>query len=97
MPTNPPLDATPAGAIRDVDLGNFRHLLEYPDGTWRYRHSCKPREGRQLIAAPQLHPGQHRITVTNEGETGLVTVRPSILCSDCDEHGFVNDSIWSDA
>lgn len=89
-------DATRPNADRWVKLGEGRALLHYPDGEWRFRHVCdRSSTGRGvIICAPLLD--LHQVVGSSQPDAP-VTVTPSILCSDCGIHGFVNRSVWEPA
>lgn len=82
---------------RRIDLGNGRALV-WPAKAERphYEHLCeilrRPRPAIRKRTAPTLHPDH---VVTNWGPN--VTVRASILCPGCKDHGFVTDGQWTDA
>lgn len=87
-------EAVDAGWDREVRLGEVMAMLHYPDGTWRFRHDCKEwfyddGQAHRLVCAPELN-GAHVI----ETEEPL-TISPSILCLDCNTHGFVRNSLWA--
>lgn len=77
----------PVGQHRD---GRELALLFYGDGTVRILHECRLIGEDQLVCAPALQlTGGHRIE-----QLDPVTVSPSILCPDCDLHGFVRAGRW---
>lgn len=79
------------GMSRYVDLGGDMGLMFF-DGEARplFRHRCDRGERGILICAPALNPA-HVITESASG----VTVRASVLCPDCNTHGFITDSAWT--
>lgn len=84
-----------SGYIRVHRVGPSMALLEYPDGTVRFRHRCD-RVGRGvIICAPALQTGPHGTghNVTRKAD-GTLTVTPSIACPDCNAHGHVTDGQW---
>lgn len=75
------------------ELGVVRELIQYEDGTWRFRHMChRERDGRTLDVAPLL--GEQHVVLVARMPSAPVTVRPSILCGDCGTHGWVESSTW---
>jgi hypothetical protein len=86
-------DHVPVGQRDD---GTDLALLLYRDGTVRMLHECKTVGEDRLVCAPALRIGNgHDIHAEDIG-CGLmsITVSPSILCPDCDLHGFVRSSSW---
>lgn len=86
-------DATPAGWVDVVSLAHAGdpeafQVLAYPDGSRRFRHRCD-RGVRLVIVCAPLLTAQHRVVDTNP-----LTVFPSILCTDCDTHGYITDGEW---
>lgn len=88
------------GILRSISLGRGKQLHVYADGEptagecFSFEHRCKkiPGEGDemvQIICAPKLQR-QHEAQWTD----GKVSITPSILCPDCNTHGFVTDSRW---
>lgn len=76
-------------------LGPTYRLLSYPDGAVRFEHRCDRGERGTIICAPALQIGNgHTLTRNADGKP---TVRASILCPDCNTHGFVTDGRWADA
>ena len=77
-------------AVRSAGGPTYR-LLEYPDGQWGFEHQCDRGERGVIICAPMLQTknGGHHVTVEP------LTVSPSILCTDCNTHGFVREGRWS--
>lgn len=81
--------------VRRVDLagaepGVVRELIQYEDGTWRFRHTChRERDGRTLDVAPLLGVA-HLVQYRDDG----YWVTPSVLCSDCGTHGWVTAGRW---
>ena len=85
----------PAGWIDSVFIKNATgpsyRLLFYKDGSVRFEHRCDRGDRGVIICAPRLQlEGGHVLT-----RGPLLTVTPSILCSDCGTHGVIADSRWS--
>lgn len=72
-------------------------LIFRRDGTVGFEHLCtggiRWGEGVSHRVAPALDPDHHIVTWGPEGPS----VTPSILCSDCQMHGFVTNGLWRDA
>lgn len=84
-----PVDFTDA-----IDHGHGVTTLHYPDGTIRIRHLCKTIPGDDgplnVYVAPALQlDGGHRIV-----QAEPLTVEPSILCPDCQLHGWITEGWW---
>lgn len=73
-----------------IDLGQGMAILRMPDGAWRFRHPCSPKLGRPSITAPALRIGTGHTIVAERP----LTISPSILCPDCDTHGWVRHGHW---
>lgn len=93
----PLADLTPYNdAAERYDVGHFKSypviLLHLRNGEWVISHYCDRTLTRQagiIVCAPRLSE-QHQVVV-NEG---VVTVTPSILCPDCQMHGYVTNGEW---
>jgi hypothetical protein len=61
-----------------------------------FEHLCDRGDRGQITCAPRLDPAGHQVTmvVCGDGQT-RPTVTPSILCEDCDTHGFVTAGAWA--
>ena len=70
--------------------GESYRVLIYKDGTHRFEHRCKRADDDSVICAPSL---RHH-TIENEEP---LTISPSILCSDCDTHGYIRQGRWVEA
>ena len=83
-----------AGWVDAIDLGpEGLRLLRYDDGETgghglAVEHRCKVIEDVQLVVAPRLP--HHEVA----GTWPDVTVHPSVLCPDCQLHGYVRDGRW---
>jgi hypothetical protein len=65
-------------------------LVGYPDGRIAFRHVCDRGERGVIVCAPFLRlDGGHRLVSRYP-----LTITPSILCPDCNTHGFVTDGQW---
>lgn len=90
-------DTSPRDSVREVMLGPpGMAMVLSGDGQWRFRHECKTwfdeeGEPHQLICAPLLHPAHEVLSLIP------LTITPSVLCSDCNTHGFVRDGVWVSA
>ncbi len=82
--------------------GRDFEVLWLADGTGaRFEHLCdRSSTGRgSIVCAPEMRfvdglDGQaHHILVSRNP----VTIRPSVLCSDCGTHGFITDGQWVQA
>jgi hypothetical protein len=86
----------PPGWMRSVfirhTLGPSYRVLFYEDGSARFEHRCDRGERGTIICAPllQLANGGHRII-----QDEPLTIMPSILCEDCDTHGFITEGRWA--
>lgn len=71
--------------------GPSYRILFYEDGSARFEHRCDRGDRGVVICAPalQLSGGAHRIVALDP-----LTISPSILCPDCNTHGFVTDGRW---
>jgi hypothetical protein len=71
--------------------GPTYRVLFYEDGSARFEHRCDRGERGTIICAPllQLDNGGHRVV-----QREPLTIEPSILCSDCQTHGFIRDGRW---
>lgn len=73
-------------------------LVGYADGTVGFRHRCNGGgrwpDGETHLVDPllQLEEGGHVLMGGTDGVPPTVT--PSILCPDCQIHGFVTDGEW---
>ena len=74
------------------DVGPDMALLTYVDGTIRFEHICDRGSRGVIVHAPMLQIGNGHTLTRNE--TGQPTVRASILCYDCNLHGWVTDGAW---
>lgn len=83
-----------AGLAYSNGLGDDKALLVYEDGTARFRHRCDRGQRGVIICAPLLMLGQGHVLTRDDQER--LTVQPSILCHDCNTHGFVTDGVWRD-
>lgn len=83
----------PKGWATSDNLGGGDALLEYPDGTVRFAHLCDRDERGIVLCAPALQINNGH-TLTRDDVTRRPTVRASILCGDCDAHGFITDGRW---
>lgn len=77
--------------IQNVAGPSYR-LLTYPDGAVRFEHRCDRGDRGVIICAPALQIGNGHTLTRND--RGLPTVRASILCPDCETHGFITDGRW---
>ena len=79
--------------------GNSYRLLHYPNGTVRFEHVCDRGDRGVIICAPALQIGNgHTLGYTpNQAGDMRPTVTPSILCPDCNTHGFITNGRWTDA
>ena len=74
-------------------------IIHEPSGTVRVEHHCNGGgrwpDGVIHVVAPalQTETGAHTFCVDPMGPT----VTPSILCGDCQLHGFVTNGMWRDA
>jgi hypothetical protein len=85
---------TPPGWTRSVFVehaaGPTYRVLFYEDGTARFEHRCDRGERGVVICAPALQlDGGHHID-----QEDPLTISPSILCPDCQTHGFVRNGRW---
>lgn len=87
-------DATPPDWTRADDIGEGLQLLTYVDGSVRFRHRCDRGSRGVIICAPHLQVGKPNGHVLTRDEAGVPTVTPSILCLDCNTHGFVTGGVW---
>jgi hypothetical protein len=71
--------------------GPSYRVLFYEDGSARFEHRCDRGERGTIVCAPllQLDNGGHRIV-----QRDPLTIEPSILCSDCQTHGFIREGRW---
>lgn len=72
-------------------------LLTYPNGDVRFEHYCDRGKRGIVICAPRLQIGNglHTLTYAADQSGALKpTVRPSILCPDCNTHGYITDGRW---
>ncbi len=68
-------------------------IMFYEDGTARFEHRCDRGDRGVVICAPALQLGNgHRIE-----QDDPLAITPSILCPDCDTHGFIRDGRWVSA
>lgn len=77
--------------VKQVAGPSFR-LLYYPDGSVRFEHRCDRGERGVIICAPALQIGRGHTVTKPPG--GAPTVRASVLCPDCNTHGFITDGRW---
>ena len=91
------VDVTEPGWVRMVLLGHqdaAMACLFYEDGTVRFRHRCDRGDRGIITCAPAIQVGPH-----GNGHTIVslqpLTISPSILCPDCNTHGFVRDGVWA--
>lgn len=82
--------------IAGIDAALLRFADAEGSAAWGFQHECARWDDEQepdgvfvKVVAPRLT--NHTIRRTANG----VTVRASILCPDCEIHGFVADSAWS--
>lgn len=82
-----------AATLSSPSFSTYR-LLFYSDTEVRFEHVCDRGDRGIIVCAPMLtnvnQPGGHQITGTLERPT----VRASILCPDCNTHGFVTQGRW---
>jgi hypothetical protein len=71
--------------------GPTYRVLFYENGTARFEHRCDRGDRGTIICAPllQLDTGGHRIVKRDP-----LTIEPSILCPDCQTHGFIREGRW---
>lgn len=93
IPTFIRLDAEEVGRH---DLGNGRAILEDADGMHYYEHECNRRATQPLFPFEALRAAPRLSDHTRTGPLETITIRASILCPDCGDHGFVTDGQWSD-
>lgn len=86
-----PRGVEPGWTVRE-QVGDNMALLTYPDGTVRFEHLCDRGPRGVIVCAPALMLGQGHTLTRNEA--GQPTVRASILCPDCDTHGWVTEGKW---
>lgn len=85
--------------VHIVDEPRRLKLIGYANGEVGFSHRCNGGDrwpdGETHIVDPllQLAEGGHTLTLVD----GIPTVTPSILCPDCQIHGFVTDGVWRDA
>lgn len=85
--------AVPPGWVTATVVGRDKRLLHYADESIRFEHQCKMLgPGEQLVCAPLLDFG-HAVATD---DLGNITVTPSVLCSDCETHGYVTGGVWRD-
>lgn len=65
-------------------------LLFYLDATIRIHHECKQVGEHRMVCAPALRVGNGHVIENMDP----VTISPSILCPDCDLHGYVRAGRW---
>jgi len=71
--------------------GPSYRVLFYPDGSVRFEHRCDRGERGTIICAPALRIGDgHTIESLDP-----LTISPSILCPDCETHGFIRNGRWA--
>jgi hypothetical protein len=85
--------------IRDWNVGDdaaghpyvVRHAQDDGEDVWRFSHVCtSPRSGRTFRVGPRLQIGHgHEVLSTDP-----LHIEASILCTDCDTHGWVRDGRW---
>lgn len=97
----------PRGWDRRVPVGGTVVMLRYPpgvpedwddQGVWRFEHWCDRKTSARgvVVCAPLLSPA-HTVTETKGRIPSDLTVNPSILCPDCNLHGWVRDGVWTPA
>lgn len=87
--------------IRDWTVGHDNlghpyvvvHAQDEDAEAWRFSHVCtSPRSGRTYRVAPRLQIGHgHEVLSTDP-----LHIEASILCTDCNLHGWVRDGRWVD-
>lgn len=88
--------AVDAGWNQAVALAGAEHrILFYPDGTVRFEHRCdrSSRNAGVVVCAPALQIGNGHTVV----QSMPLTIVASILCPDCNTHGWVTDGGWVNA
>jgi hypothetical protein len=78
-------------------LGDSYRLLFYPDGTVRFEHRCDRGDRGIIICAPALSEHHVLSRTIRPDQKEAVTITPSILCPDCNTHGFIRESRWVEA
>lgn len=75
-------------------LGESYRILWYPDGSAGFEHKCKMIDDEtRLICAPKLMLGQGHEVITRDP----LHIEASILCPDCNTHGWIRNGRWVDA
>lgn len=82
--------------IPDISSPAVFEILHYSDGSMAFKHECKVDEDRRLLVmAPPLLRGKRGHHVNYKHDE--LTIEPSIVCPNCDLHGFVWDGVWAPA
>lgn len=63
-----------------------------------FEHVCDRGDRGLITCAPRLDSNGHKVTLVVGGDgQSRPTVTPSILCPDCDTHGFITAGVWATA